>query len=31
MILSGKEILAHIGNEIVIDPFDPQKTRSQQL
>lgn len=25
MILSGKEILKHMGKEIVIDPFDPQK------
>ena len=25
MILSGREILRHMGREIVIDPFDPQK------
>ena len=25
MILSGKEIVRHMGQEIVIDPFDPQK------
>lgn len=25
MILSGKEILRHLGNEIVIDPFDPKR------
>ncbi len=25
MILSGKEILRHMGKEIVIEPFDPQK------
>lgn len=25
MILSGKEILAHMGQEIVIEPFDPEK------
>ena len=25
MILSGKEILRHIGKEIIIDPFDPKR------
>jgi dCTP deaminase len=25
MILSGKEILRHIGNEIVIEPFDEKR------
>ena len=25
MILSGKEIQKHMGKEIVIDPFDPEK------
>lgn len=25
MILSGKEILAHMGRDILIEPFDPKK------
>ena len=25
MILSGKEILRHLGKEIIIEPFDPSR------
>ena len=25
MILSGREIVRHMGEEIIIDPFDPKK------
>ena len=25
MILSGKEIVKHMGREIIIDPFDPKR------
>ena len=25
MILSGKEIVRHMGEEIIIDPFDPER------